>query len=33
MIERTFNYDWRRMVIPLALTIAIVGGALAFAVN
>jgi hypothetical protein len=29
MIDRTFNSDWRRMVIPVVLTVVIVGGALA----
>jgi hypothetical protein len=31
MIDRTFSADWRRMVFPLTLTLALIGGALAFA--
>jgi hypothetical protein len=31
MIEHTFVADWRRMVVPAILTIAVVSGALAFA--
>jgi hypothetical protein len=31
MIDRTFIADWRQMLIPFFLTIAVVGGALAFA--
>jgi hypothetical protein len=31
MIDRTFIGDWRHVAIPLALTIAVIGGALAFA--
>lgn len=31
MIDRTFIGDWRQLAIPLALTIAIIGGALLFA--
>ncbi len=30
MIDRTFIADWRRMFFPAALTIAVIGGALAF---
>ena len=33
MIEHTFIADWRHLVIPLVLTIAVVGGALAFALG
>jgi hypothetical protein len=31
MIDRTFTADWRHMLIPLSLTIAVIGGALFFA--
>ena len=31
MTDRTFVADWRHLLISLALTIAVVGGALAFA--
>jgi hypothetical protein len=31
MIDRTFIADWRHMLIPLALTITVIGGALLFA--
>jgi len=30
MIDHTFIADWRRMFFPLALTLAVIGGALAF---
>ena len=31
MPDPTFASDWREMLLPLALTILVVGGALAFA--
>jgi hypothetical protein len=31
MIEHTFISDWRHIALPLAFTIIVVGGALAFA--
>jgi hypothetical protein len=31
MIDRTFIADWRHLVIPITLSIAMVGGALAYA--
>lgn len=33
MIEQTFSNGWRRALVPLALTAAVVGAALAFAFN
>ena len=31
MIDRTLIRDWREMVIPLALTIVVISGAILFA--
>jgi hypothetical protein len=33
MIEHTFIGDWRHVAMPLALTIIVVGAALAFAMT
>ncbi len=30
MMDRTLRWDWREMVIPLALTIVVISGAILF---
>ena len=31
MVDHSFTADWRRVILPLALTVAVIGGALAAA--